>query len=275
MARPLRVQAPGLTYHITARGNRRQSMFLDAVDRRRFLAYLARVVDHYALQCHAYCLMSTHYHVVLTTKEANLSRAMQQLDGDYARWWNWRHRQVGHLFEGRFKSQIVQEGRYFLNACRYVVLNPVRARMTRTPAQWPWSSYRATAGLVSAPPFLCCDALLAGVSPGQPEAAVTRFREFVLEVNPLESRIPGDTILGDDWFVVQFQPHRDRASREVPGHDARPALESFLRGAVTRTARNAAVREAYRARYAIADIARHLELHRSTVSKIVSGADSR
>ena len=88
MARPLRIQAPGLTYHVTARGTGRMAIYLDAVDRRRFLTLVARVVHYFGLRCHAYCLMTNHYHLAVTTTEANLSRAIKQLNGDYAQWWN-------------------------------------------------------------------------------------------------------------------------------------------------------------------------------------------
>src|SRR3954466_1537135 len=127
MARSLRIQCAGLTYHVTARGVRRLHIYLDDVDRRQFLVILAAVVERYDLRCHAYCEMSNHYHLALTTREANLSRAMQQLNGDYAQWWNWRHERVGHVFQGRFNAQVVQDGRYLANVCRYIVLNPVRA----------------------------------------------------------------------------------------------------------------------------------------------------
>ena len=165
MARPLRIQAAGLTYHITARGVRRTSIYLDDVDRHRFLALLADVVQRYALGCHAYCEMTNHYHLAVTTTDANLSRAVHQLNGDYAQWWNRRHEHVGHVFQARFNAQIVQDDAYLVNVCRYIVLNPVRAGMVRSPEQWPWSSYRAMAGLASHPPFLDCNRLLEDSGP--------------------------------------------------------------------------------------------------------------
>ena len=270
MARPLRIQAPGLTYHVTARGNGRMDIYLDDVDRRHFLTIFARVVEHFGLRCHAYCLMTNHYHAALTTTDANLSRAIKQLNGEYAQWWNWRHQHVGHVFQGRFGSQIVQDDLYLLNVCRYVVLNPVRARLVRTPAHWPWSSYRATAGIVRLPSFLHCDELLARLCSGDPRPAVTRYREFVLEADALLVRLSGDPILGDEAFVALFQPCRVRASSEVTRRERRRPLEAFFRGAVTRSARNAGVIAAFQERYALAEIARYLEVHPSTISKIVS-----
>jgi REP element-mobilizing transposase RayT len=270
MARPLRIQAPGLTYHVTARGNNRMEIFLDDVDRRRFLRVLARVVLHFGLRCHAYCLMTNHFHLAVTTADANLSRAIKQLNGEYAQWWNRRHRRVGHVFQSRFGAQIVQDGRYLLNVCRYVVLNPVRARLVQGPAHWRWSSYCATAGVIRAPSWLHCEALLEHISNGHPAKACRRYREFVLRVNARTLRLSREAVLGDEKFVARFQPYRMRASREVPRRAARRALKTIFRGAVTRTARITGVIAAFRERYPLAEIARYLDVHPSTISKIVS-----
>jgi REP element-mobilizing transposase RayT len=270
MARPLRIQEPGLTYHVTARGNGQMDIYLDDVDRLRFLTVFARVVQHFGLRCHAYCLMSNHYHAALTTTDANLSRAIKQLNGEYAQWWNWRHRHVGHVFQGRFGAQIVQDDMYLLNVCRYVVLNPVRAGLVRTPAHWRWSSYLATAGIVRLPSFLHCDELLERVSSGDAGQAVTRYRVFVLKADARLTRLSEEAILGDEAFVARFQPSRALASREVPRREGRRPLDVFFRGAITRTARNAGVIAAFRERYALAEIARYLEVHPSTISRIVS-----
>ena len=267
MARPLRVQAPGLTYHVTARGVRRTDIYLDDVDRRRFLALLTTVVQRYALQCHAYCEMTNHYHLAITTTDANLSRAIQQLNGDYAQWWNWRHRRQGHVFQARFDAQVVQDGAYLLNVCRYIVLNPVRAGMVPSPDRWPWSSYRAMVGLASSP-FLDCDRILELLSPGDHQNGRETFRQSVLDPNAVQ--LSRTAILGDDDFAARFHAYRARAGREIPRRDGRPALPAIFHGAVTRAARNAAIITAVRERYPLAEIARFLELAPSTVSKVVS-----
>jgi REP element-mobilizing transposase RayT len=271
MARPLRIQAPGLTYHVTARGVRRSSIYLDDEDRERFLTLLARVVDRYALQCHAYCQMTTHYHVALTTTDANLSRAIRQLNGEYAQWWNWRHDRNGHVFQARFYAQIVQDESYLLNVCRYIVLNPVRAGMVRRPEHWRWSSYRAMLGLAARPPFLDCRRLLEVLAPNDPSAGATHLRECILtsEDEP-QQPLPSAAILGDDEFVTRLAGFRSRASREVPRREGRPTLDAIFRDAITRTARDRAILAAYRERFALAEIARYVELHPSTVSRIVA-----
>ncbi len=160
MARPLRIEFPGALYHVTARGNAQRDLFLDDEDRERFLSVLDRVVSRFHLLLHAYCLMDNHYHLLLETPEANLSKAMRQINGVYTQAFNRRHGKVGHVLQGRFKAILVDRDRYLLELCRYVVLNPVRARITRKPDTYRWSSYRASAGLAPVRPFLTTDWLL-------------------------------------------------------------------------------------------------------------------
>ena len=159
--RPPRLQLPRALYHVTARGNRRQEIFGDDRDHHRFLALLADVISGRAWRCHAYCLLRNHYHLVIETAEPNISNGMQALNGWYAQWFNWRHQLEGHLFQGRFHAVVVESTAQMLVLTRYVLLNPVRAGLCARPADWRWSSYRATAGIVTPPPFLATERLLA------------------------------------------------------------------------------------------------------------------
>ena len=275
MARPLRILAPGLSYHVTARGNRRMAIYDDDRDRRAFLDVLARVVELHALVCHAYCLMTNHYHLVVTTPSASLSVAIKQLNGPYAQWWNRRHGHVGHLFQGRFSAQVVQDDDYLRTVCRYVVLNPVRAGIVDEVQDWPWSSYRATAGLEVPPRFLQPAVLWPQLSGDDLAAAVRRYRGFVADQRAVGMKPPADTVLGDASFVALFDDWRRRASQEVPRREreVRPALEGLFAGVVTRAARNAQVAKARHLGYPLTAIARHLSLNRSTISKIVAAVE--
>ncbi len=118
---------------------------------------LEAVVVRFNWLCHAYCLMGNHYHLLVETPDANLSKDMRDFNGRYTQAFNHRHRRVGHLFQGRFKAILVERDAYLLELCRYVVLNLVRAKRARSPAQYTWSSYRGTAGQRNAPRFLTTD----------------------------------------------------------------------------------------------------------------------
>ena len=126
MARLLRVDRSSLRYHLTARGNEQRLTFRDDRDREHFLELLAQWVDRFRLRLHAYVLMPNHYHLLAETTEANLSQAMQWLNVSYTIWFNRRHQRVGHLFQGRFKSVIVESETWALGLSRYIHLNPVR-----------------------------------------------------------------------------------------------------------------------------------------------------
>lgn len=154
MVRPLRIAYPGALYHVTSRGDRRESIALDDKDRALFLTTVAEALQRFDARALAYCLMGNHYHLLLQTHEANLSRLMRQLNGVYTQAFNRKHGLLGHLFQGRFKAILVDSAAYLLEVCRYVDLNPVRAKMVASPESYAWSSYRALAGLSSAPPWL-------------------------------------------------------------------------------------------------------------------------
>jgi REP element-mobilizing transposase RayT len=188
MSRRLRTEFSGALWHITSRGVEKRNIFLDNRDRREFLSVLGRAVELNRWCLYAYVLMSNHYHLLLTTPEPTLSRGMQRLGSLYAEHFNRRYTRWGHLFGGRFKAHLVQSDNHLLTTARYVVLNPVRAGITATAAEWPWSSYAATAGLTRAPHWLAVDALLMRFHPTDRDTATSYYREFVCDeagVRPL------------------------------------------------------------------------------------------
>jgi REP element-mobilizing transposase RayT len=155
MGSPLRVQAPDVVYHVASRAVDRQLIFgvVDG-DRAVFQALLTRTVLRYAWNLHAYCVMGNHFHLVLDTPEANIARGMQYLKSSFALWFNANKPREGAIFERRYFDEVLVDEAHAVAVCRYVVLNPVRARLCLHPADWAWSSYRATAGIVPPPAFL-------------------------------------------------------------------------------------------------------------------------
>ena len=280
MSRPLRIEFPGALYHVTARGNARQDIFLDDEDRHSFLAVLERVVSRYHPLLHAYCMMGNHFHLVLETPEGNLSPIMRQLNGIYTQAFNRRHGRVGHVLQGRFKAILVERDSHLLELCRYVVLNPVRARMTRKAAKYPWSSYRATAGLDAIPSFLCTDWLLSQFGK-QRSSAQRKYQAFVEEGVGQASPWPqvrGQVLLGSERFVERLQPQLQgkQSLKEIPRkqrYSHRPALGRLLSGRTLaeRDSRDEAIRRAHvEYGYSLSEIGRAVDLHYSTISRIVN-----
>ncbi len=159
MARPLRIEYPGAVYHITARGNGRQAIFHDDRDYLKFLEIFVKTQERFNWLCHAYCLMGNHYHLMIETPDANISKGMHRLNAAFSQAHHKRHETVGHLFQGRFKGIVVDRESYLLELARYVVLNPVRAGLVGRPEDWPWSSYRAMVGLPPLMPTTLQDAI--------------------------------------------------------------------------------------------------------------------
>lgn len=207
MARPLRLEFAGALYHVTARGNRREMIFRDDLDRQRFLDLLGREAAQQGWLIYAYCLMGNHYHLLVETPEANLGRGMRRLNGVYTQAFNRRHGLVGHVLQGRYKAILVDRDAYLRELCRYVVLNPVRAGLTDDAAHWPWSSYSATAGDTPCPAWLAGESVLALFGSDWDDAR-RRYRRFVAEgvgsSAPWES-LAGQIFLGGEDFLMRMQ----------------------------------------------------------------------
>lgn len=220
MARPLRIQYPGAVYHVTARGNERKSIVRDDKDRFLFLRVLEETIDQYEVILHAWVLMDNHYHLLVETPDANLSLAIRHLNGVYTQRFNRRHHRWGHLFQGRYHAILVDKDSYLKELCRYVVLNPVRAKMVKQPKEWKWSSYRAMAGYETAPLWLTTSWLL-GQFHRTRHKAQEQYRQFVLEgVKDKESpweNLSSQIVLGTKEFEKHVR-HRlgGRHHREAP-----------------------------------------------------------
>ena len=283
MARPLRIEFPGAVYHITSRGNARQDIFTDDDDRTDFLERLSATVEHFHWICHAYCLMTNHYHLLIETPDGNLSAGMRQLNGTYTQAFNRKHRQVGHLFQGRFKSILVEKESHLLTLSRYIVRNPVAARMVTSAGHYAWSSYRATAGEIASPDFLSIDWLLSQFG-DDPQTAGDQYARFVNGEEP-EEKSPWESVtsgicLGSDPYVEGLSEHvkgrNDKAifpkSQQYLG---RPSLQSLLDSARNRKEREEAAFRASRLGYTQKEIGDFYGIHFSTVSRMVARVKGR
>lgn len=284
MARPLRIEFAGALYHVTARGNRREPIFLSDSDRFAFHSLLGEVCDRFNWSVYAWCQMGNHYHLLLETPDGNLSAGMRQLNGVYTQRFNGRNRRVGHLLQGRYHAVLIEKEAYLLEVARYVMLNPLRARMVRQPEDWPWSSYRATIGAAKPPEWLDTDWLLSQF--GTSRAAATKgFRDFVEsgrnQSAPWED-LRNQVFLGSDTFVARMREriHERRGNlREVPSAQRRGPIRPLAEYQARAESRDKAIVAMYRSGgYTLREIGVHFGLHYSRVSRIVArarGADRR
>ncbi len=285
MARPLRIEYPGAVYHVTSRGNARQSIFIDDVDRQVFLEVFGNVVEKYNWLCHAFCLLDNHYHILVETQDPNLSLGMRQLNGVYTQRINIRHHRVGHLFQGRYKAILVEKNEHLLELCRYIVLNPVRAGIVGEPRQWQWSSYMATAYAIKPSNFLSVAWVLGQFSKNTNDARKI-YRKFVAdglvkqEFSPWQ-KLVGQIVFGGADFVADIQSRLSDAREvgEIPRAQrfpGRPALEELFpkQKKQDKTVRNKLIKAAHMQHgYTLKEIADQLHIHYTTVSKVLKGRE--
>ncbi len=275
MARPLRLEFDGAIYHITSRGNARGAIFFADRDREEFLGILEKVVERYGWICHAYCLMTNHYHLLIETPDANLSQGMRQLNGIYTQWINREYGRTGHVFQGRFKSILIQKESHLLEVARYVVLNPVRAGLARNPHDWRWSSYCSTAGQGVVPRFLSVAWLLRQFN-NKMALARRAYRSFVEDGYDatIWDRLQSGNILGSEGFVNQLEPLLEAARRnvDIPRSQrlaGRPTLETIFADVADMKTRNKRIYEATRIhQYRLKEVGDFLGLYYSTISAI-------
>jgi REP-associated tyrosine transposase len=202
MARPLRLEVAGGLYHVIVRGNERKAIFRDDTDRSKYLERLASYREKFEFQLLAYCLLDNHVHLAIGTGRAPLSKIMAGQQSAYTQYFNWRHKRVGHLFQGRYRALLVQEDRYALALIRYIHENPVKAGIVEKPEQYVWSSdrfYRRGKG----PAWLDIDRVLAMLGRRR-SAAVREYRRLMRdEVEEPYEDVPswGGAIKGDEAFA--------------------------------------------------------------------------
>ena len=276
MARPLRVEYPHALYHVTSRGNGKRRIFLDDTDRIVWLRTLEKAIAAQNLIVHAYCLMDNHFHLLVETPEANLAKGMHYLNAAYTQQFNTRHERVGHLLQGRYKAFLIEKETYFLEVARYIVLNPVRAKLVRSPERWKWSNYKAFIGKAPMPEFISFKETFRyfdkNLSRGK-EKYVQFVREGIRGESPF-TEVQHKFILGSPQFVSEIwertsgkesEKEHVRAVRFV----GRPSLKDLFKGIRTKKRRDDMIRFArYRCGYALIDIAKHAKMSYSSVGKI-------
>lgn len=231
MARPLRIEYPGAFYHVISRGNAGCTVFKSIRDREKFFEYLEKAVERFSIRVHTYCLMTNHFHLLLETPNANLSKAVQWINVSYATYFNRKRGRKGHLFQGRFKSILIDADEYLKHLSRYIHLNPVRARMVDRPDEYRWSSYPYFTGKKEAPEWLEMDWLLSQFGKDR-KTSWKNYKRFVedidiKELGNLSDDITGWCILGApefvDWVKDTFLKSRETI-KEIP---QLKALKSF------------------------------------------------
>ncbi len=279
MARPLRIEFAGALYHVTARGDRQEDIFSNDIDRKAFLKILEQVVERFNWLIHAYCLMDNHYHLLIETPDGNLSKGMRQLNGVYTQTSNRNNNRVGHVFQGRYKAILVQKESYLLELSRYIVLNPVRARMVKSARSWPWSSYRDTAGYRESPQWLTTDWLLAAFGKRQ-SSAQQKYQVFVAagknQPSPWQ-KLRNQVFLGSEEFVTDLQVKikSNRDLSEIPKLQRRKKAKSLDYYARHGRNRNQAILASYASGgYSMKEIGIHFGLHYSWVSRVISNAEA-
>jgi len=280
MARPLRIEFEGALYHVTSRGNDRGKIFFTDTDRVALLELVGEATERFSWICHAYCLMTNHYHLVIETPNANLSKGMRHINGVFTQRINKLNKRSGHLLQGRFKSILVEKDSHLLELARYVVLNPVQARMVRSAKDWKWSSYRATAGMVEAPSFLTTDWILSEFDRDRAKACRS-YRRFVREGRGVEiwDELRRGCLLGTEEFEAEVAPllSEHRSAIDFPRSQrlaARPSLPELFADGLDRASRNAKIHEAMRVHeYTLKELSAYLNLHYSTISLIARRVD--
>ena len=183
MPRTARAKSRTGIYHIMVRGINRQDIFHDDEDRKRYLDTLKRITVESISDVLGYCLMSNHIHLIIKEGEAGISQIMKRLGASYAYWYNLKYQRTGHVFQGRFKSENIEDDRYLLTVVRYVHLNPVKAQIVNKPEDYIWSSCKAYYGCPEFPPGLTQVSLVLDLFANQKKQAIENMRMFEAENN--------------------------------------------------------------------------------------------
>jgi REP element-mobilizing transposase RayT len=235
MSRAWRIEYEGAFYHLLSRGNERGDIFFDRQDRQRFLDTVEEMSQRFEIDVFAYVLMSNHYHLLLKTRRANLKKAMHWFGTTYTQRFNWRHFRSGHLFQGRYKSIIVQNDAYLLQLSYYIHRNPLRAGIVKRLADYPWSSYRVYGYDRKGPKWLCTELILSQFEGEQDphKSYREKMQKYAREEKHLFEDLRHGFILGSQQFVEKIRKKHlpsklDNAVPQQKQLSTAVDLESFL-----------------------------------------------
>jgi len=207
MARPLRINISGMMYHVMSRGNERKRIFFDDEDKEKFIHYLDRMQDRFRIQIYSFVLMDNHYHLELRTEEANLSSALHWLNTSYSVYFNRKWKRTGHLFQGRFKSILIESLAYMLRVSYYIHLNPLHAGMIERLHEYEWSSYKNYTRIKDKYSFIHSDNILRELAEDPEKARRKYYRMIYAQVDYGESilsEVKHGFILGCEAFVSRI-----------------------------------------------------------------------
>jgi putative transposase len=232
MTRPLRIEFEGATYHVTSRGNERNRIFFTPRDYGKFKEYIAKAQSKFDFVLHCFVLMTNHYHLLIGTPHKNLNRIMHYINSSYTTYTNTKRNRIGHLFQGRYKAIVIDKDSYLTGLSRYMHLNPVRAKIVKTPEEYPYSSYRSyiESGVNES---IVTHSFVLALFAKDPVNARSKYKKFVEDgmqedlENPL-SKVFAGTILGDEDFVLEVMANVGKEELENEEVAHRKALSRTL-----------------------------------------------
>lgn len=279
MARPLRLHFPGGAYHVFSRGDNRGLIFHEDADYQKLLSLVERALNRFGAECVAFCLLDNHFHLLLVPHHHSASRIMHYVNGAYAQWFNRKYGRVGHVFQGRFGSKVVDDASYLLTAIRYIAMNAVEGGLVQRPEEWHWGSHRATCGLEPAPEFLSLDRVWSAVNCEDAVSGRQRYLAHIAGGRDAQY-LHYALFFGGERLARQLAP-RLVPYRPVIAHShaeryaVRPPLEDIFFNADSTPALKRAVYEAFQIHaYTLAEIGEVVGRDPSTVSRWIACASA-
>jgi putative transposase len=230
MSRSWRIEFDGALYHVLSRGNEQQHIFADDQDRELFLELISEMSARFEIDIFAYVLMGNHYHLLIKTHRANLSKSMQWFGANYTRKYNIRHKRSGHLFQGRFKNFLIESPEYLLRLSCYIHRNPLRAKMVKRLADYRWSSYRVYAYGKKQPDWLKTDLIFSFFDGGH-EKQIQGYRKKVQFYSREEKKLWEDFRHGLFFGTLEFVNKMKRAHLPDTPHKEQPQQRDIFRSA--------------------------------------------